>query len=167
MSYNKCQWKHYDTARYENPKPLRGKKGTCTPICCRAEDWITRMSHAEIYTIYIFHISNKKLRSWMSADLDWFKFTTFHFKNLICIHIILPASTNICYPCRQNNYICLRRFATLVEIPFMVSRADKIKFVPGSLLIHPHHHRQVETNHFLSAKYRERLYHGNEAVIPK
>lgn len=110
------------------------------------------MSHAEKYTIYIFHISNKKLRSWMSADLDWFNFKTFQFKNLTCIHIILPASTNICCPCRQNNYICILRFATLVEKPFMVLRADKIKFVPRSLLIHPTHLGQVETNSFLSAK---------------
>ena len=68
--------------------------------------WMTMRSHAENYTIHI-HISNKKLRSWVSADLTWFQFTKFHLKYLKQIPIIPSTSTKTSCLCQQNNYFCV------------------------------------------------------------
>lgn len=86
-------------------KPLHGKKGNIYPQLLKCS----------------LYISNKKLRSLVSADLGWFKFTTYHFKYLKCSPIILPTPTQTSCSYHQSNYFCIFHFIPLAKIPFISS----------------------------------------------
>ena len=90
----KYQWKDCESARYENP--LRRKKERYNPgpnsyvsadSCAELQRWIIQKLHNS-------H-SYKKLRSWASAERDWFKFSMFHLKFQKRIVVLAsPAQTS-------------------------------------------------------------------------
>ena len=85
--------------------------------------WITMTSYAENHIAYI-HFSNKSLRSWVSANLDWFQFTTFHFTYITCTPMIRLTPTQTSWPCRWLQWIL---FFYSGNWTFITS-LDKIKF---------------------------------------
>ena len=101
----KCQWKDCDITRYENAKTTAWKKGNIYPQLLKCS----------------LYISNKKLKSLVSADLGWFKFTTYHFTYLKCSPIILPTPTQTSCSYQQSNYFCIFHFIPLAKIPFISS----------------------------------------------
>jgi len=123
------------------PKTKWGKKGTCISTICgtaKSRGLITMMSHAENYRIYI-HILNKSLRSWLSAETDWFNFTTFHLNAYPQSFLFQPRNK-----VRAGKItICVFRFATLAEIPFFKETTVEIYHHKRSLTLKPVTHEQV------------------------